>query len=249
MAIDIKLGSYVFGNEISDFEVEEDSRVDQVAVPRRDGFLSDEAYRSGMKIRLSGLICEDTDTEARAAINNLRNAFGKGKKNLTLYNDRQAEVQRSYFSYRYVDGDMRRIEWEGELVSDDFGFVSTSPTEQEETINANPETNIFTNNGNLETSAIIRITAGGANIATGLRIDNLTNAKFFTINQQIDAGDWVEIDTDLLTVVDQSGANVLAAFQGDFFKLEPGDNSIKWTGTATSSPLLKFTYRDKYDGA
>jgi phage-related protein len=96
----------------------------------------------------------------------------------------------------------------------------------------------------------MRIMATTDNIATALRIDNLTNGKYFIYNAVITAGKWIEIDTDLLTVVDDTGANKLSSFSGDFFKLEAGDNSIKWTGTASGAvkPSYSMTYRGKYDG-
>lgn len=250
MSLQIQLGSYAFGNNIDSFEISQESRVDQVAIPRRDGMLSDTAYRSGMRIMLGGMIADADGDTARATLNSLKNAFQVGKQYLTIYSDRQVLVQKSIFAARYMDSDLRRIRWEAELLADDFGFTNVNPTATENNQSASPQTNVHTNNGNLETYAVIRITAGTDTIASGVRIDNLTTGKYFTYNATITTGNWVEIDTENLTVVDQAGANKLANFQGDFFTLAAGSNSIKYTGTVTGAtkPKLKLTYRDKYDG-
>lgn len=249
MAVDIKIGSFDFGNDIDTFGVEESSRVEQVPIPRRHGLLSDVGYRSGLIIKIGGLVAEDLGDDARAKINLIKNAISNGRQILTLYSDRQIEVQKSYFSYEYEEGDLRRIRWSAELLSDDFGFSSVNQTESEKTISASPQTDTFDNNGNVETPIVIRITAGSNDISSGLRIDNLTTGHYFTINTVIAAGTYIEINTDTLSVVDGSGNNKVSFFGQDFFKLDPGTNSIKWTGTATGSPKLKLTYRDKYDGA
>jgi phage-related protein len=103
-------------------------------------------------------------------------------------------------------------------------------------------------NVNLETCPVIRISAVGGDITRGLRIENITTGKYFIIGAQIDSGKYIEIDTDLLTVVDQDGTNQIANFNGDFLKLAAGTNSIKWTGS-TGAHTLAMTFRGKYDGA
>lgn len=250
MALDITLGSYSFGNYIDTFEITQESRIEQVAIPRRNGYLSDTGYKTGMTIRLGGLIFSDDSDTARSDFNSLKNAFNVGKVALTIYDDRQVMVQKSYFSSSYEEQDLRRIRWEAELLADDYGFSAVDQTSTENSQTASPQTNTHTNNGNLETDSVIRITAGTDTIASGVRIDNLTTDEYFTYNATITTGNWVEIDTDLLTVVDQAGTNKIANFQGDFFKLAAGDNSIKYTGTVSGAtkPKLKLTYRDKYDG-
>jgi len=249
--LDVRFGSYVFGNEIDTLEIENESRVNQAAVPRRNGLLSDEAYAGGLRIRIGGLIGgvgEDAD-DVRSTLNSLKNAFNQGKQLLRIWNDREVEAQKSYFMARIGEGgDMTTIEWEAELVADEPVFRSVNETEQEETITSSPETNTFANNGNADAPVVIRITAGSSTIASGLRIDNETTGEYFTINEEIAIDDWIEIDTDLLTVVDQDGTNKISVFAQDFFKLAAGDNSVKWTGTATGSPKIKITYRDRYDG-
>ena len=249
MSLDIKIGSYSFTDYIDTFEISQDSRLEQVTIPRRDGFLSDVAYKSGMSIRIGGVItCQDYNT-TRSVLNSIKNALGNGLVVFTLFSDRQVSCQKTYFMSSHEEVDMRRIRWEAQLACDDFGFVDVDPTASERTISESPQTEAFVNNGNLETRPIIRITAGGDNIASGLRIDNTSTGKYCVINMVITAGNWIEIDSDLLTVVDQAAASKLAYFSGDFLKLAAGSNSIVWTGTAASSPLLKMTYRGKYDGA
>lgn len=271
MSFEIKLGSYSFGNYVDTFEVQQDSRVEQVAIPRRHGYMSDVAYRGGMSIMIGGLIYCDNYNDTRTAFNLLKNAFNIGKSYLTVFSDRRLEVQKSSFTSSYEDQDLRRIRWEAQLVSDDYGFEDVDPTEDENVISASPQTDVVVNTGNLETRPVIRITAGANTIASGLRVDNLTSGKYFIFNEAISAGTYLEIDTVNLTVVNNSGTNKVNYFSGDFFELEAGNNSIQWTGTTSQGTIgieagdsillengdqlaaegdtkIKFTFRGKYDG-
>lgn len=247
MAIQIALGTYVFGYEISEFEIENASRVEQVAIPRRDGLKSDTAYNAGLSIRLAGLISETTDTIARATLNSLKNAFNQGKVNLTIYDDRYVQVQKNSFRSRYPQQDMRAIEWEAELLADDFGFLSVALEETTIALASSPLTTAITNAGNLATKPVLRISAVGGTISSGARIDNLTTGEFIIYNSSIASGKYVDIDCDALTVIDSDGNNKFTSFQGNFFKLSGGANSIKWTGS-TGSHTLRLQFRDKYDG-
>ncbi len=250
MSLDIKLGSYSFGDYVDTFEISQDSRVEQIEIPRRHGLMSDVGYRSGISIRIGGLIYCDSYLDTRTAFNLLKNAFQLGKAVLTVFSDRQIVVQKTSFQSSYEEQDLRRIRWDAELVADDFGFVDVDPTVASVSASASPQTNVVATSGNLETNHIMRITANTDNIATGLRIDNLTTGKYFIYNAAITAGHWIQIDTDLLTVVDDTGANKLTNFSGDFFTLAAGNNSIRWTGTVSGAvkPAYTITYRGKYDG-
>ena len=250
MSLDIKLGSYQFGNYVDTFEISQDSRVEQTDIPRRHGSMSDVGYRSGISIRIGGLIYCDSYLDTRTAFNLLKNAFQLGKAVLTVFSDRQILVQKTSFQSSYEEQDLRRIRWDAELMSDDFGFIDVDPTVTTISASASPQTDIHAQAGNLDTNHIIRITANTDAIAGGLRIDNLTTGKYFIYNAAIAAGHWVAIDTDLLTVVNDAGANMLANFSGDFFTLAPGNNSIKWTGTVSGAvkPTYRLTYSGKYDG-
>lgn len=248
-ALSIYLGSYALGNSVDTFEITQESRVEQIPIPRRHGYLSDEGYRAGLSIRIGGLIYNDTALDSRTELNSIKQALDNGKFYLTVYDDRRIYVQKTYFSSSYEDQDLRRIRWEANLVADDFGFEAVTQTVITKTISATPQTDAFPTVGTLENDSIIRVSAGSVEIASGLRVDNLTTGKYFIYNRAIPVTTgYIDIDTDLLTVTDEGSVNRLSSFSGDFFKLAAGANSIKWTGTATGSPTLKMTFRDKFDG-
>lgn len=250
MSRDVKIGSLDIGDYIDMFSLSQESRLNQVPIPRRDGYLSDDPYKTGINITMGGLIYNGDSDTARSLLNQIKGAFGASSFVVTLYSDRQITCKKVYFTHSYQSADLRRIRWEAQVASDDFGFKAVNITATENSQSASPQTNTHTNNGNLETDVVIRITAQTDNIASGVRIDNLTTGKFFTYNAQIDSGgDWIEIDTANMTVVDQDGVNKIANFQGDFFRLAGGANSIKYTGTVSGAtkPKLKLTYYDKYE--
>lgn len=271
MSFQVKLGSYEFGDYVDTLEISQDSRVEQIAIPRKHGYVSDIAYRGGISIRIGGLIYNDNYNDTRTAFNLLKNAFQLGKAMLTVYSDRRLEVQKASFSSSFEDQDLRRIRWDAELVSDDYGFEDVDETEDENLVTTTPQTDIVVNSGNLETSPIIRIMAGADTIASGLRVDNLTTGKYFIYNEAIQAGTYLEIDTKNFTALNNSGINKINYFSGDFFALAAGNNYIKWTGSSTDGTIgleagdtillesgdgmaaegtqkIKFTYRGKYDG-
>jgi len=247
MAFEVSVDSYLLGHFIDTFEVEQEARLEPVAVPRREGYLSDEAYSTGMRIIMGGLIYNDDPDDTRSDLNILKNAFSKGRKLITLYDDRQISAQKEFFRLSYEEQDLRRVRWEASMISDDFGFVAVNPTVTTATVTTSPSTSTSTNAGNLEADLVIRLTPGSVNIASGVRVDNISSSKFFTYNAVITTGTYIEVDTANLTVVDNSGVNKLENFQGDFFGLVSGANQIKYTGT-TSSAVLNLTYRSKYDG-
>jgi|GEM_PF-3935241 len=249
MALLIALGSLALGNSVDTFEITEQSRVDSVIIPRRHGFISDVGFKSGLTLRIGGMIYNDLSDNSRAELNSIKGAMDNGKFYLTIYDDRRLYVQKTYFSSSYEESDLRRIKWEAELVSDDYGFEAVTQTVTNKTITATPQTDSFPTVGSLETNSIIRVMAGSVEIASGLRIDNLTTGKFFIYNRAIPVTTgFIDIDTDLLTVVDEGAVNRISSFSGDFLKLAAGANSVKWTGTATGSPILRMTFRDKFDG-
>lgn len=245
--MNVTFGSYTFDTN-ERIEYSQESRVSPVLIPRKSGYKTDQAYETGIRILISGSIVEDTEELAREELNKIRLALMSGKQYLNIYGTREILCQKNFFTTRYIDSDVRAIEWEAELISDEHVFRSTSATEAEFTITASPATNTFTNSGNAVTPITIRITAGSSAITSGLQIDNVTTGESFTYNESIAIGKYIEIDTDNLSVIDSDGNNKIGSFSQDFFKLAVGDNDIKWTGTATGSPKLKLTYNARYYG-
>ena len=129
-----------------------------------------------------------------------------------------------------------------ELVSPDYRFYSQTESTDEVLPNT---TEVISNAGNENTFPVFEIT-GPAN---SIEITNLSTGEGFTLSENLTAGQTLTIDTKELTV-DLAGTNKFSIFSGDFFLLEPGNNSIEFLATSTTGVTkLDVIYRDAYIGA
>ncbi|OQB05580.1 MAG: Phage tail protein [bacterium ADurb.Bin212] len=127
-----------------------------------------------------------------------------------------------------------------ELQSPDWRLFSQA--EEEETVTVGGLDTI-TNNGTELTDVIFTITGPG----TSINIENLSSGESFSIDDLI-ADDEVIIDT-LNKTVTKNGDNSYSIFTGDFFGLQPGDNTIVFNVSgSTGATSLILTYRHAYNG-
>ena len=93
----------------------------------------------------------------------------------------------------------------------------------------------------------IEITAPGAGISDNIQVENTTLGQIFKYRGDVAAADVLEVDnrydTDDFEVLND-GADDKANFEGDFITLAPGNNTIEFTGTASTG--VKITYRAAY---
>jgi phage-related protein len=101
-----------------------------------------------------------------------------------------------------------------------------------------------TNAGNAPARAKIEITAVGE-IADACKIENTTTGESFQFRGTILATKKLEVDnrydTDDFEVLN-NGVDEHSNFEGDFITLDPGANTIKFTGTAGTK--VKITFRN-----
>lgn len=127
-----------------------------------------------------------------------------------------------------------------ELQSPDWRLFSQ--TEENEIVTVGGSDTI-TNDGTELTDVIFTITGPG----TSINIENLSSGESFSIDDLI-ADDEVIIDT-LNKTVTKNGDNSYSIFTGDFFGLQPGDNTIVFNVSgSTGATSLILTYRHAYNG-
>ena len=127
-----------------------------------------------------------------------------------------------------------------ELVAPDPRFYSQTlhDTELDDS-----DSKVITNTGNEITSPSIKLLGAGANWV----ISNTTTGKSFTLARSISGTDYVTINTADRTVLLNGVTSVFPDFDGDFFTLDPGANTITSTvtgGDATTE--IHVYYRDAY---
>jgi len=127
-----------------------------------------------------------------------------------------------------------------ELQSPDWRLFSQ--TEEEETVTVGGSDTI-TNNGTELTDVIFTLNGPG----TSIDIQNFETGESFSIDDLI-ADDEVIINT-LNKTVTKNGDDSYSIFTGDFFGLQPGDNTIGFdVSGSTGATSLTLTYRHAYNG-
>ncbi|MFJ4473226.1 phage distal tail protein [Streptomyces sp. NPDC089424] len=105
------------------------------------------------------------------------------------------------------------------------------------------------NAGSADTWPVIRITGPCANV-TVIHVPTGRTLALPTLN--LDAGQWVEIDTrpGYRTVTRENGGNanyLSPASRIDLFSLPPGTSEMRWTAfDSTNTARLRMTWRDAY---
>lgn len=128
-----------------------------------------------------------------------------------------------------------------ELVAPDWRFYSQ--TEYTDSFTAGQTQNV-NNGGNEVTHPVFTITGPG----NGISILNNDTAESISVDD-MSAGEKVVIDT-LNRTVTLDGNDAYGIFSGDFFRLEPGNNSLTFQVNSGSdgNTNLDVTYRDAYNG-
>jgi phage-related protein len=227
---------------IEAIDIDENKTIATHKIPITDGSIAETALRESLTINLKGSIAGSTYDGLRTNIDTLKAALQDGLQKFTLDDDRYIMAQLKSFKKSFIKiNALVRFQasfiahfpfWLAELASSSV----TSPTSGVGyTVN---------NAGNAPTRVKILITAAGA-IADNCKIENTTNSEAFQYRGTIAATKILEIDnrydTDDFEVLN-NGADDHTNFQGDFITLEPGDNTILYTGVA--GPTVALTYRN-----
>lgn len=132
-----------------------------------------------------------------------------------------------------------------EAIAPDWRFYS-----QEEHVNnsANAQ-QIINNAGNEDTDPVFRIFGP----FTSVTINNLNTSESFTIAvdeyTEISVGEYVEINVKERTVKLNDGTSIYSAFDGEFFRLIPGNNTLQFSAVGDDgNTSLRTTWRDAYNG-
>lgn len=153
----------------------------------------------------------------------------------------------------------RGIRWGFVGLSDWFAETITTPAET--AITTNPQTFTVNNPGNIPVDLMtIRLRANSATGITNPVVENITNVNdvysFSSTRDLTNAAHELKIDTDALTVgySTDDGANYtndLANFSrggthANFFRLWPGNNSIRISGTGSIAINVGFSFYAAY---
>lgn len=230
---------------VDDIKADANNVINVHKIPGAQGSIVDEGERESLSFKLSGSITASDYDALRTAFDNLKAILYDGIKKFTLDDDRYIMAQLENFSYNY-----KKLRT---LITWDATFVAHYPFWLNETETVSDETPtsgvgyVITNNGNARARCKIEVTAPAGGISDACKIENQTNGESLQYRGDVAAGKVLEIDgqydTDDQEVLND-GVEAIVDYEGDFIELEPGENTIIFTGPAGTA--VKFTFKDTY---
>jgi phage-related protein len=211
-------------------------------IPVTDGAIAETAKIGPKTITIEGDIAGTSYDDLRTNLDALHAGLLNGLQKLTKDNERYIYCQLKDFSYAY-DHLTRRATWSASFVAHFPFWLAETPTTDSRipTSGANYDP-VINNAGNAPTRLKIEITADGQ-IADACKIENITTGKSFQYRGTIATTKKLEVDnrydTDDFEVLNDS-VDDTKNYEGDFLELAPGDNTIKYTGTAGPTVLLTW---------
>lgn len=205
-------------------------RLSKFTIPRRAGVYIPNSEHDALTIKLSGKVYGSTATEARTNFDAMLQSLGSGEKDLYLYDDRFLRVILESYDNEYIAA-LRCVVFSLSFVcqSSFSSFVQRLRTQQ--AISSSPTTFTVTTNGSAMTKPKISFVAGGSDI-TSCIIENLTTGQIWTFTGTVTAGDTLIVDFENGILTNDS-VDAIANSVGDYpqFRLDPGGNELKFTGS------------------
>jgi phage-related protein len=147
------------------------------------------------------------------------------------------------FSYSYTHIS-RLAKWSASFVAH-FPFWLSETLHSDSRVPASGVGYTLANAGNAPTRCKVTVTAPGGGIADNCQIENTTvgtTTKYRgTLTQYEDLEIDNRVDSDDFEVLNDA-VDDMANFEGDFIILNPGNNTVEYTGTANA--IVKFEWRD-----
>lgn len=247
--IALKFGSFVLDDSsmfcINKISISEDKAVNIHKIPRTRGSIAEEAERQSLSITVSGSIVNSDYDALRTSFDLLKAALQDGLQKFTTDDDRYIMAQVESLSYEYVK--LRTmITWEASFVAHyPYWLAETASVDDRQPTSGAGYA--ITNNGNAPARIKIEITAPAGGITDDIKIENQTTGKSFQYRGTINEAEVLEVDNrvdgDDFEVLND-GADAKVDYEGDLMELDPGENTIIFTGPAGTA--VKITHRDTW---
>jgi phage-related protein len=244
--IAIKFGTFELsstnGINVSVWDPSEELDFQLTKVPMSEHSISETAKKKSISIDVEGSIVGTDYDDLRSKIDAFKAAL-VGKQMLTLDDDRYIMAQKSAFGCPFST--LRTIaKWKLTFKAEDPFYYSQTLHEDSRTPTSGSGYTIV-NAGNAPTRVKIEVTAPAGGIADACKIENQTNGESFQYRGTIAATKILEVDNRVdandFSVLND-GVDDTKNFEGDFITLDPGNNTIIYTGTAGAT--VKLGHRD-----
>lgn len=196
------------------------------------------------RIRIRSIIVGADAAAYQAAWDAFMKAMAKPNQTFAYKTGRYIKVDSiDVRSHSFIIGDLKAKAEIELFCGDPFWYDDDLTTESTWTVTSSPDTETFTNSGNIEVFPIIEITAN-ADLGTGIELENQTddNALFTYIDSNFTSGKKLTIDCSNGTV-ELDGVNTIRFFAGEFLRLLAGTNTLEYTGGDCS---IVIKHRDRW---
>lgn len=146
-------------------------------------------------------------------------------------------------SHAFIIGDLAAIAEFDLYCADPFWYADSETTESTWTVTSSPDTDSYTNTGNVEVFPTIEITAS-ADLGSGIELKNQTddNTLFTYTDSSFTSGKKLTVNCKLGTV-NLDGTNTIRFFEGQFLRLLVGANTLEYTG---GNCAIVLKHRDRW---
>jgi len=216
--------------------------ISQFNIARREGLIIDDAKFKDKRITLRVQIYSDNFTAARVLFDAIIKACANGRKDLYFADDRLVKIFLTNIPrLRYLAN--------ARVYTFSLQFTAPEPFERyigrirtQQSITSTPISFNLEVSGNMETLPRIIIIPDGVTMDS-ITLENLTTGQLLTYGDDVAVGGTLFIDSDTLEVLN-NGVDGVSYITGDFLKLVPGTNFMKFAGTTPGT--IRIEHYDKY---
>jgi hypothetical protein len=247
--VSLKFGSLLLDNTnnitISNISVKASKTVQTNKIPKTIGSIAEESQLAYLSITVEGDIAGNDYDELRTNLDALRAGLNDGFQKFTTDDDRYIMAQLKDFNKSFSSLRLHAT-WSATFIAH-YPIWLSETEHEDERVPTSTVGYVINNAGNAPARIKVEVTAPGGGIADACKIENSTTGKSFQYRGTITQYETLEVDnrydTDDFQVLND-GVDDHTNFEGDFLTLEPGDNTIVYTGTANA--IVKITHRDAY---
>ncbi len=229
-------------NYLEEWKPSKKFRMSKFIVARRPGVITPDSEHGERSIKLMGKIPGSTPTVARSTFDSILKSLQDGEKDIYLYDDRFYRCFLESESNDYIAA-LRVIKFDWSLFCQSPFASSLQKYRNQQTISSSPTTFTLTYNGTAYSKPKIQFVTNGSNITT-CSIENLTTGQVWSFTNTVLDGDTLVVDFEN-GILTNDGVDSPQYSVGDYpqFKLIPGDNQIKFTG---SNCIIKIDYFERF---
>ncbi len=245
--IDINIGSFDLDANnnvaIEDINVSVARSIQEFDLPKFHGSVIPAGKRKSLNVRIRGTLTDSNYDNLRSKLDGLKAAFeSNSEQNLTLDDDRILKVQYRNFAYSYKT--LRTFtDFSVDLVAADPFWYAASLTIHDEDPAVSGAGFVVNNPGNAPTRVKVEISNTGSVITDDCKLENQTTGETMQYRGTVSVGQNLIVNNRMDAqdlVVTNNGTDDIKSFEGDFITLNPGNNTVVFTGTIGTRIELIF---------